>query len=130
MEELTAELRKVNRTLEERIAFLHRLSLAKEVYVSLFTREMQPVARQDWENMFLLNKVSEGAIFTHQLAEMLEDDCSNVFYTFKQHREKLIKVAEYIVSGDKELESNLPEAITTAARERVAKVISKHILDM
>lgn len=125
---MIAELRKVDRTLEERTAFLHRIALAKEIYVSLFEDKVKEIARQDWENMFTLNQQTEGAIFTHQLADMIENQYSAIL-TFHLWMDKLMIVAEYIAFGNRELESNLPEAIITAANQRVMKVISKHILE-
>lgn len=127
MKELTAELRKIDRTLEERTAFLHRISLAKEVYASLLPDNLQAAGRYDWECMIEYNVNSEG-IFTHQLADILESGVAP-FAIFNYYIKELRIVAEYIAFGNKELESNLPEAILTAANNRVMKVISKHILE-
>lgn len=127
MKELTAELRRIDRTLEERTAFLHRISLAKEVYASLLPDNLQAAGRYDWECMIEYSINSNG-IFTHQLADILESGVAP-YAIFNHYIEELKVVAEYIAYGNKELESNLPEAILTAANNRVIKVITNHILN-
>jgi hypothetical protein len=72
--------------------------------------------------------VNSDGIFTHQLADILESGVAP-FAIFNHYIEELKVVAEYIAFGNKELESNLPEAILTAANNRVIKVITNHILN-
>ena len=127
IDNIIRELKKVDRTLEDKISFYRRICLAREIYASLLPDNLQAAGKFDW-GCLLESNVNSSGILTHQLADILETGIAP-FAIFNLYFEELKIVAEYIAYGNLQLEENISDKLIKKAHEKAISIVSNHILN-